>query len=326
MNSNKERSSNLYFKRTSVATSNKIGVIMIFTDWAKARYKERFLIDEPMSKHTSFGVGGPAKYMVLPHNTEEIVETIRYCYGKNIEYIVIGNGSNLLVSDQGIDKLVIKISKEFSNIVVDGDLIYADSGLLLSKLSNVALENGLSGLEFASGIPGNVGGAVSMNAGAYDGEMKDVIKNVTVVDDKGELVTFSNKELEFGYRNSLILKKGFIVVAAEFKLKPLNKEFIKEKMTDFNNRRKEKQPLELKSAGSTFKRPDGYYAGKLIMDANLKGYRIGGASVSEKHCGFVVNDNNATAKDVKELIEYVQKVVFEKHGVILETEVKMIGF
>ncbi len=280
--------------------------------------------NEPLKNHTSFKIGGPADEFAEVYNEEDIKELIEYAKGKGIPYTIIGNGSNLLVSDKGVRGLVIKLAKGFDRAEVKGDKIIAKAGILLSKLSNVALENELSGIEFASGIPGTLGGAIYMNAGAYGGEMKDVIKKVTYLSGD-EIKTAIDSELDFGYRHSRFSNTEDIVLSAEIQLKKGDKSEIRAKMDDFKDRRCSKQPLSMPSAGSTFKRPDGYFAGKLIEDAGLKGKSIGGAQVSEKHSGFVVNTGDATAQDVLDLIKYIQDTVYDKFGVKLETEVKMLG-
>ncbi len=280
--------------------------------------------NELMKNHTSFKIGGPADELCEAESVQEIKDLIEYAKEKNIEYTVMGNGSNLLVGDKGIRGLVIKIAHGFSRASVSGKTITASSGILLSKLANLALSENLSGLEFASGIPGTLGGAIFMNAGAYGGEMKDVIKKVTYLEN-GEVKTVENKELDFGYRRSRFCGTDAIILSAEIELKKAEYDEIKEKMEDFKERRTSKQPLSMPSAGSTFKRPEGYFAGKLIEDANLKGFSIGGAQVSEKHSGFVINTGNSTAQDVVDLIKHIQKTVYDKFGVELETEVKMVG-
>ncbi len=280
--------------------------------------------NEPLKNHTSFKIGGPADEFAEVNNEEDIIELIQYAKEKGIPYTIMGNGSNLLVSDKGVRGLVIKLAKGFDSVEVCGDKIIAKAGILLSKLSNIALENELSGLEFASGIPGTLGGAIYMNAGAYGGEMKDVTQKVTYLS-AGEIKTAEKCDLDFGYRHSRFSGTEDIVLSAEIKLTKADKSQIRAKMDDFKERRCSKQPLSLPSAGSTFKRPEGYFAGKLIEDAGLKGKSIGGAQVSEKHSGFVVNTGDATAQDVLDLIKFIQDTVYDKFGVKLETEVKMLG-
>ena len=278
--------------------------------------------NEPLKNHTSFKIGGPAEEFCSVTSVEEIKELIEYAKNKNIPLTVMGNGSNLLVSDKGIGGLVIKIAKGFEDAQVFGNRIICQSGILLSKLSNLALKNNLSGLEFASGIPGTLGGAVYMNAGAYDGEMKDVVKKVIFLKD-GKIQ--ETEDFDFGYRHSVFSDTDAIILSVEMELKEGKCEEIKAKMEDFSKRRSDKQPLSQPSAGSTFKRPVGYFSGKLIEDAGLKGFKIGGAMVSEKHSGFVVNTGDATASDVLELISHIQKTVLDKFGVKLETEVRILG-
>lgn len=283
------------------------------------------LLDEPMSKHTTFRVGGAADVYLRPGSIAETVSLIGILKRMAVPYVIIGNGSNLLVSDKGIRGAVVEIGSGMEGYRVDDNILYAEAGIKLSKLANIALRNSLSGLEFASGIPGTLGGAVCMNAGAYDGEMRDVIREVTYYDDKGNINTISNERCEFDYRRSFFSGKNHVVLCCSLKLTKEEPEKIKSKMEDYNKRRKEKQPLEKPSAGSTFKRPAGYFAGKLIQDAGLKGYSIGGAAVSEKHSGFVINDGDATAKDIYELILYIKRTVKSKFDVELEPEVKLIG-
>ena len=286
---------------------------------------ERVLVNEPMSKHTTFKVGGPADIFISIKDTKEAIEIIRLLCDFNIPYFVIGNGSNLLVKDEGYRGVIIELGKHFSSINIAEDTITADAGTLLSKVANEAYKASLSGLEFASGIPGSVGGGVFMNAGAYGGEMKDVVESVTLLNTKtGQIVVKSCSEMEFAYRYSIAKKESFIILSAKFKLSPSNRDSIKEKMDNLKALRVEKQPLEYPSAGSTFKRPEGYFAGKLIQDAGLKGYTVGGAMVSDKHSGFVINKGNATASDIMTLISDVQRIVYEKFEVRLETEVCML--
>lgn len=287
--------------------------------------EKSILLDEPMSKHTTFRVGGAADIYLRPGSIAETVSLIGILKRMAVPYLIIGNGSNLLVSDKGIRGAVVEIGAGMEGYRVDDNILYAEAGIKLSKLANIALGNSLSGLEFASGIPGTLGGAVCMNAGAYDGEMRDVIREVTYYDDKGNINTISNERCEFDYRRSFFSGKSHVVLGCSLKLTKEDPEKIKSKMEDYNKRRKEKQPLEKPSAGSTFKRPAGYFAGKLIQDAGLRGYSIGGAAVSEKHSGFVINDGDATAKDIYELILYIKRTVKSKFDVELEPEVKLIG-
>lgn len=286
---------------------------------------KRALKDEPMKKHTTFRVGGNADYFVMPQNASEIKAIIELCKEKEIPYYILGNGSNLLVSDAGYRGVIIQIYKEMNNMEVIGEIIKVQAGALLSRVGTIALENELTGFEFAAGIPGTVGGAVVMNAGAYGGEMKDIIVNATVLTQDGEVVTINKEELELGYRTSVIAKKGYIVLEAEYQLQKGERESIRARMDELKIQRVSKQPLEYPSAGSTFKRPEGYFAGKLIQDAGLRGFQVGGAQVSEKHCGFVINKEQATAADIIELMRQVSDKVMQEFGVKLEAEVKTLG-
>ena len=281
--------------------------------------------NEPMKRHTTFRIGGPADYYLCPHSAKEIQKVVEICREEKLPYFILGNGSNLLVSDNGYRGVVIRLWKNVSDIRVEGCLIHAKAGASLAKIAAEALEEGLTGMEFAAGIPGTLGGAVVMNAGAYGGEMKDILKEVLVMDQQGRIFTLEKKDLKLGYRTSAVKEKGYIVLAAVLELRPGDREEIRKLMEDLKQKRVEKQPLDLPSAGSTFKRPEGYFAGKLIMDAGLRGFSVGGAQVSEKHCGFVVNTGGASASDVLTLIREVQKRVREKFGVELETEVKFLG-
>lgn len=287
--------------------------------------KERVLVDEPMKKHTTFRVGGNADYFVKPSTAEEVKQVVALCKKENLPYYILGNGSNLLVGDRGYRGIIIQIYKDMNEIEVVGDKIRAQAGALLSKVGSVALDAGLAGFEFAAGIPGTVGGAVMMNAGAYGGEMKDILASATVLTEDGEILRLSNEELELGYRTSVIAKKHYVVLQAEYQLREGDKEEIRAQMDDLKVRRITKQPLEYASAGSTFKRPKGYFAGKLIQDAGLRGFTIGGAQVSEKHCGFVINTGDATAADIVELMNQVSAKVFQEFGVTLEPEVRRLG-
>lgn len=280
--------------------------------------------NEAMKNHTSFKIGGNADFFSEPSSAEEISELIGYAENNNLPYTIIGNGSNLLVGDKGIRGLVIKIDKSFGNAEIKDNIITAQSGILLSRLSAIALDAGLSGLEFASGIPGTLGGGVYMNAGAYGSEMKDVVKKVSYLED-GIIKTISAANADFAYRHSFFTGKNAVILSAELELRHADRDEIRATTEDLRKKRTSKQPLSMPSAGSTFKRPEGYFAGKLIEDSGLKGFSIGGAQVSEKHSGFVVNTGNATAADVVCLIKHIQKTVHEKFGVILETEVKFLG-
>lgn len=284
------------------------------------------IYEAPMKKYTSFKCGGNASVLIIPDSVENLNKIVEFSYSKNVKPMIVGNGSNLLVTDNGINGVVIKIGSKLSEIrLLDETTIYCEAGASLKSLCMFALENSLSGLEFAYGIPGTLGGAVYMNAGAYGGEMKDVLYSVNHIDENGNEGTLSKENLDLGYRYSAYTKNGFVIISAILKLNIADKKDIKEAMDDKLGRRKEKQPLEYPSAGSTFKRPAGYFAGALIEDCGLKGYTVGGAQVSEKHAGFVINKGGATSTDVITLIKDVQKIVFEKHGVMLETEVKIVG-
>ena len=283
------------------------------------------LLNEPMSLHTSFRTGGPAEVFIKAESTENIISAIDIAKKYNKQYIITGNGSNILVKDGGIDGIVINIGNEMSKIKCDGTKIYAQAGAMLSALATAAADEELTGLEFASGIPGTVGGAVFMNAGAYDGEIKDVIEYADVIDSEGNTHRLIKDELELSYRHSVIAEKNMIVVGAMFNLNKGIKKNITDKMADFAKRRRDKQPLNYPSAGSTFKRPEGYFAGKLIEDSGLKGKTVGGAQVSEKHAGFVVNIGNATSSDIIALMDGCIETVYNKFGVKLEPEVRILG-
>lgn len=281
-------------------------------------------MEEPMKKHTTFRVGGPADVLVQPDETA-LAAILALCRQYYVPYSFIGNGSNLLVGDKGIRGVVIEMTDPMGNIEVDGTQITAQAGAMLSKIANTAASNGLGGMEFAAGIPGSVGGAVVMNAGAYGGEMKDIIERVYVLDENGAQLELDRDALNLGYRHSCIPEKKYIVTKVVLELVPRDEVEIRSKMKDLNEKRAEKQPLQYPSAGSTFKRPEGYFAGKLIMDAGLRGYQVGGAQVSEKHCGFVINKGDATAADICQLMRDVSDKVQAQFGVVLEPEVKMIG-
>lgn len=298
---------------------------MFYNKLAAIVRDEQVLRDEPMQKHTTFRVGGPADYFVMPETIEQVQKVVTLCKEEEIPYYIVGNGSNLLVSDKGYRGVIIQIGKRFGQIEVKENQITAQAGALLSAVANRALEAGLAGFEFAAGIPGSLGGACVMNAGAYGGEMKDVLLSVTVLTPEGEVLTIPREELELGYRTSIIEKKHYLVLEAVIELQKGDPEEIKAVMDDLRQRRIDKQPLEYPSAGSTFKRPEGYFAGKLIQDAGLKGFQVGGAQVSEKHAGFVINKNHATASDIYELMRQVSEKVEEESGVRLEPEVKRLG-
>ena len=284
--------------------------------------KENVRTDEPMKQHTTFRIGGAADYFVSPQTTDQIKNIIDLCKSEAMPWYVIGNGSNLLVSDRGFRGVIIQLFKNFSDLRVEGDV---QACTLLSRTAKKALEASLTGFEFAAGIPGTIGGAMVMNAGAYGGEMKDVTEEVTVLTEEGEVKTLKREELKMGYRTSIIAEKGYLVLEAVLQLTDGDLKEIRAVMEALKKKRISKQPLEYPSAGSTFKRPEGYFAGKLIEDTGLRGFRVGGAQVSEKHCGFVINRENATAADIVSLMEQVADRVEAKFGVRLEPEVRRIG-
>lgn len=296
-----------------------------YTELCKVLEESQILQNEPMKKHTTFRAGGPAAWYLLPDTVKQLKEVISLCREQRVPFYILGNGSNLLVSDRGYDGAIIAMGKGFGGLKTEGGIITAGAGVLLSAVAKRALEENLAGMEFAAGIPGSVGGAVVMNAGAYGSEMKDVLRRVKVLSEAGEILKLSVQELELGYRRSCIRKSGYVVLEAQFALQPGSREDIRGKMDELAARRREKQPLEYPSAGSTFKRPEGYFAGKLIQDAGLRGYRIGGAQVSEKHCGFVINRENASADDIWRLCSKIQDKIYETFGVKLETEVETLG-
>jgi len=281
-------------------------------------------IDEPMKNHTSFKVGGPVDILITPNNIEEVVKIINICMSDQVPYFIIGNGTNLLVMDGGIRGVVIKLSK-LNKVKVDGDIITAESGATLWTICKAALKEELTGFEFACGIPGSIGGAVTMNAGAYNGEISNVVHSAKIIDNYGNVKTLNKEEMELGYRISSILKFGYTVLEVTLKFQKGEYEKISTRIQDLNRRRSEKQPLEFASAGSTFKRPEGYFAAKLIEDTGLKGFCVGGAEVSKKHSGFIINKGDASAKDILDLISIVQDKVKEKYDVELFTEVRIIG-
>ncbi len=287
--------------------------------------KQNVLCDEIMKDHTSFKIGGPAKYFVTPADGTQLTKVVEFCNENNQEYFVLGNGTNLLVSDTGYEGIIIQIRKHFNELRIEGDVIYAGAGCLLSKVASAAAAESLEGFEFASGIPGTVGGAVVMNAGAYGSEIKDVIEGALVcIPGIGEVKVPAEK-LELGYRTSVFEKNDWIITGAVFNLKKGSRASIEKKMNELREMRKDKQPLEFPSAGSSFKRPEGYFAGKLIEDAGLKGFSVGGAQVSEKHAGFIINRADATAKQVMDVYRHVMKKVEETSGVKLVPEVKFLG-
>ncbi len=286
---------------------------------------ENIRLQEPMAGHTTFRIGGPADCFLQIENEEQLKGVQHYLNLVGVPYFVLGNGSNLLVSDSGYRGIILQIGPKMSEIVVAGGRMVAQAGALLSQAAHVAMEHGLTGLEFASGIPGTVGGGVMMNAGAYDGEMSQVVTQVRVISKDGETMELDRATMEFGYRTSTIRNNSFIVTEVTFELQKGDKNVIKARMEDLMVRRRDKQPLEYPSAGSTFKRPEGHFAGKLIADAGMRGFRIGGAEVSHKHCGFVVNTGSATAQDVRNVISEIQTRVKDKFRVDLETEVVFLG-
>ena len=289
-----------------------------------------FAQQEPLASHTTFQIGGPAVFWCTPKNADQLRRTLALCRENGVRTYLLGNGSNTLFADEGYDGAVIDLrGLNFGPTAEprpDGSTrLTAGAGLTLGRLCAVAQQQSLAGIAFACGIPGTIGGAVYMNAGAYGGEMKDVLTEVTVMDEEGEIITLPADKLELGYRTSIIKTAGYIVLEAKLQLKKGNPEVIRETMKDLTIRRTTKQPLEYPSAGSTFKRPEGYFAGKLIMDSGLAGYQVGGAQVSEKHCGFVINAGGATARDVRTLMDNVRDIVYKKYGVALEPEVKFLG-
>lgn len=287
--------------------------------------KENIKIEEPMKEHTSFRVGGPAKVFLTVHS-EEILKKIFQVLDKyKLPYFVLGNGSNLLVADEGYDGVMVCLGEEFAQVKAVQTRLQAGAAANLGKVARRALEAGLTGLEFAAGIPGTLGGGVVMNAGAYGGEMSQVITAVRAMDTQGNIVTLEKEKLQLGYRTSIFKYRSYVILEVFMELQPGKKEEIEEKMKEYNRARREKQPLEYPSAGSTFKRPEGYYAGKLIMDAGLRGYRVGDAQISEKHCGFVINRGEASAEEIRTLMEQVAGKVKEQFGVELEPEVIILG-
>lgn len=294
----------------------------LFTEILK---DEQILEQEPLSKHTTFKIGGPCSLMLLPNYMEEVKAAVKICRANGRKFFVMGNGSNLLAKDEGYDGVIIKIAKNMRLAkYYSGNKVYAQAGISLAALANFSLQNSLSGLEFASGIPGTLGGALYMNAGAYGEEMAGVTAKVFVINEQGDYKWIAAEDCAFGYRTSRMEKENLVVLAALLNLGKGKQEDIRAKMTELNQKRTESQPLTLPSAGSTFKRPVGYFAGKLIQDCGLRGFAIGGAAVSEKHCGFIVNNGNATSEDVLRLIEHVRNTVKKNFGVDLQPEVKIL--
>ena len=297
----------------------------VYNDLLDIVGEENIMMDEPMKKHASFRVGGPADVLIRPIDEEQLREILLYIKKEEIPYLIIGNGSNLLVRDGGIRGIVVELSDNYSDFNIDGNKMEIKAGALLSRIGNAALRAELKGFEFAAGIPGTFGGALAMNAGAYGGEIKDIVKKVKVMDKDGNILELSNEEMHFGYRKSAIVEKGYVALSATVELEKGNYDDIKATMDDLRDRRVSKQPLNFASAGSTFKRPTGYFAGKLIQDSGLKGLSIGDAQVSEKHSGFVINRGNATATELLNLMFAIKSTVNAKFGVMLEEEVKIVG-
>ena len=285
----------------------------------------KVLVNEPMASHTTFRIGGPADYFVMPETIEELANVLKLCKEEQMPYFILGNGSNLLVGDKGFRGVVIQLYKNFDGLQIEGTTVTAKAGAMLIRVAKESGKAGLTGLEFASGIPGTIGGAMVMNAGAYGGEMKDVVTAVTVLTKDGEIKTLTGEEMNFRYRGSVVEDEAYIVLEAVMELQEGNLEEIQARIDELSVQRRTKQPIEFPSAGSTFKRPEGHFAGKLIMDAGLRGYRVGDAQVSEKHCGFVINRGNATATEIKTLMGDVAKKVKEEFGVDLEAEVILLG-
>lgn len=297
----------------------------LWNEFCRIAGSDNTYIDEPMKKHTTFRIGGPADYYIIPHSTDELIQVIEACKAAKEPYYILGNGSNLLVGDRGYRGTIIQLLRNYSDIRVDGEFVQAQAGALLSRIAKTALDNSLTGFEFAAGIPGTLGGAVVMNAGAYGGEMKDVLEEVKVLDPEGRIISLKQEELDMGYRSSAVARDGLIALEARIRLKSGDAVQIRSRMDELKEKRITKQPLEYASAGSTFKRPQGNFAGKLIMEAGLAGFSVGDAQVSGKHCGFVINRGEASAKDVRILMEEVIRRVKEHSGITLEPEVKMLG-
>lgn len=297
-----------------------------FLNFVRGLYAEEDILEEePMDRHTTFKVGGPAACFLQVSSAEQLAATTKYLNQTGQEYFVLGNGSNLLVSDKGYQGVILQIGQKMSEVSEEGTLVRAQAGATMAKAARAAMELGLEGLEFASGIPGTVGGGAVMNAGAYGGEMKQVVETVTVLAPDGSIMVLNNGDMEFGYRTSAIKNRGFIVLEVAFRLREGDREAVKSRMEELAAKRREKQPLSYPSAGSTFKRPEGHFAGKLIMDAGLRGRRLGGAQVSEKHCGFLVNAGGATAQDIYDLMEEIKERVYNAFEVRLEPEVILLG-
>ena len=296
-----------------------------FIDLTALTAPDNIMEHAALSEYTTFHAGGACLALVSPENTDELRNVIAACMRQEIPYFILGRGSNLLVSDSGFPGIVISLRKHFSGVRTEGERIICGAGALLKHAADEALSASLSGLEFASGIPGTVGGAIRMNAGAYGREIRDCIESAELLFPDGMVRTFSGEELELSYRHSVVEELSLVVLSAVFLLKSSRQDEVRALMDDLNQRRRDKQPLELASAGSTFKRPEGYFAGKLIDDAGLRGFRIGNAGVSEKHAGFVVNYGGASAAEIYQVIQYVREEVFRKFGVLLEPEVRLLG-
>lgn len=297
----------------------------MYSDLLKIVPDNYIKFNEPMKSHTSFKIGGPADVLIEPNEIDLIIKVINWAKAREIPVFVFGLGTNLLVKDKGIRGIAIKLGNNLNKITVNDTQIEAEAGARLSVLAKQALYHSLTGLEFAEGIPGSFGGAIVMNAGAYDGEMKDVLQNVTAISPEGEFKEFSLEEMQLGYRQSIFQTNGYYVLQGTIKLQKGNQEEIRTKMQGFAQSRREKQPLEFPNAGSTFKRPTGYYVGPLLQELGLKGFTIGGAQVSTKHAGFIINTGSATAQDVLDLISYIQEKVLDRYGVVLEPELKIVG-
>lgn len=297
----------------------------MYQELLKVLPAEIIKFNEPMREHTSFKIGGPVDLMVLPQNTEEVIKAAVWCRRNDVPLFIFGLGSNLLVREKGIRGVAVKIGHGLDKVVINGHEITAEAGISLADLSLTAAENGLRGLEFAEGIPGSLGGAVVMNAGAYQGEMKNIVAEVTVIDAEGNLKSLSNRELNFGYRRTILQNSPLILISVLLQLEPGHREDIKNRMAGFRQQRQQKQPLELPSAGSVFRRPEGFYVGPMLEQLGLKGFTIGGAQVSEKHAGFIVNIGNATADDVLKLIIHIQGLVKQKFDIDLQTEILVAG-
>ncbi len=286
---------------------------------------DRLLFHEEMKNHTTFKIGGPVDIMVLPQDEEDVATVVSFCRERDIPLFIFGVGSNLLVRDRGIRGVAMKLGENLDEVEVNGDQIQAQAGVKISALARIAAFHSLSGLEFAEGIPGSLGGALVMNAGAYDGEMQGIVTAARAIGPDGSIETFKNEEMQFGYRRSIFQSNGYIIIYATLKLATGNRNEIEQRMLEFARRREEKQPLDKPSAGSTFRRPPGFYVGPMLEELGLKGYQIGDAQVSSKHAGFIINNGNATARDVLELIAYIQQKAKERFGVDLQPEIRVVG-